>query len=83
MDKPLQLLLDDISKQRKIAQKALEDAKELDSALSDPNLSPERQRALLEKAKNSLLNTAKELAANTTATSTSTLSFTGPGPRSD
>jgi len=68
------VLLDDIRRQREIAQKALEQAKEFDALLANPNLSPEYKQQL-EKAKSGFLKVARELAANTTATSTSATLF--------
>jgi hypothetical protein len=71
MSKPaLGFLVDDIRRQREIAEDALKRAKEFDDMLANPNLSPE-QKSALEKAKDGFLYVARELAANTTSTTSS------------
>jgi len=70
---PLTFLTEDIRKQREIAQKALEDARELDGLLKK-GVEDAQARQALERAKSGLVGFARELAANATNTSTSAIS---------
>ncbi len=58
------ILTEDIKRQRKIAEHALEKAKVFDEAMRNGNADP-----LLKEAKEVLLYVARELATNTTITS--------------
>jgi uncharacterized membrane protein len=66
-------LIEDIRKQREIAQKALEDAREID-ALLKKGVEDAQLRGALERAKSGLIGVARELAANAANTSTSAIS---------
>jgi len=58
----------DLKRQEEIAQEALDEAKRLDEVLKDPNVAPEVRREL-EQAKIKFVRIARDLAANTTHTS--------------
>jgi hypothetical protein len=69
MPPDLTFLSTDVRRQREIAQSALEEAKRLDELLKSSNPPPEFKEEL-ERAKGTLLQVAKELAANVSTTST-------------
>ena len=58
------LLAEDIKRQKDVAEKALKQAKDLDEALSQPGANP-----LLKEVRDTLVEIARNLAANTTSTS--------------
>jgi hypothetical protein len=67
-------LRDDLAGQRKIAEQALEEAKRLDTTLKTTEDSKAKEE--LERAKATLINIARELAANATHTSSAaTITF--------
>ena len=69
----LTFLMEDIRKQREIAQKALESARAIDSLLKR-GVEDLQAREALEHAKSGLVGVARELAANVGNTSTSAIS---------
>jgi len=69
----LTFLMEDIRKQREIAQKALESARAIDSLLKR-GVEDLKAREALEHAKSGLVGVARELAANAGNTSTSAIS---------
>ena len=69
----LAFLMEDIRKQREIAQKALESARAIDSLLRR-GVEDLQAREALEHAKSGLVGVARELAANAGNTSTSAIS---------
>jgi len=72
-DGALTFLTDDVRKQREIAQKALEDARQIDGLLKK-GIEDAQAREALERAKSGLVGVARELAANATNTSISAIS---------
>jgi hypothetical protein len=69
----LTFLMEDIRKQREIAQKALESARAIDGLLKR-GVEDLQAREALEHAKSGLVGVARELAANAGNTSTSAIS---------
>ena len=69
----LTFLMEDIRKQREIAQKALESARAIDSLLKR-GVEDLQAREALEHAKSGLVGVARELSANAGNTSTSAIS---------
>jgi hypothetical protein len=69
----LTFLMEDIRKQREIAQKALESARVIDGLLKR-GVEDSQARDALEHAKSGLVGMARELAANAGNTSTSAIS---------
>ncbi len=63
-----ELLTQDIKRQKDVAEEALRKAQELDRVLQDPN-TDQRAKDQLQQARNTLLEIARSLAANTTSTS--------------
>jgi hypothetical protein len=72
-EESLTFLSEDIRKQREIAQKALDDAKEIDGLLKR-GIEDAQARQALERAKSGLIGVARDLAINATNTSASAIS---------